>query len=104
MKVKVPSVWKFLAHPYTIKISEHLWHNEQLAGSVNHRTNEITLDASLSKGELASTLNHEVLEAIAHKMRLDISHDDLERIAQGFTDFQVNGLGIELDWSNIKEE
>ncbi len=48
------------------------------------------------------TFNHEILHHISAQYQLDLDEKEIERLSFGLAEF-MQALGIELDWTLIKE-
>jgi hypothetical protein len=63
-----------------------------------HNENSIVINGALWEDMPASmrtwVIVHEVMEAIKLIMSVDITHDDLDRLAEGMTDFLVNNQPV----------
>lgn len=103
VKIKVPKEIKSCTHPYKIKFNPRLWIEESLQGCINHITQILTIESALPQSQRDETLIHEILESINKHYRLRMDDDTIERMAHGFAEFLFSELGIEFDWSNIKE-
>jgi len=65
---------------------------------------EIVLDRSCQpKSEVGQIFLHEFMHVIERHMGMKLEDNDIERISEGFYDLLVNNLGLEFDWSDIKE-
>lgn len=78
--------------------------DEGWKGSVNFRTREILLDPAQSKNQREFSLLHEVIHIIDNAFECDLDEKNISRIAEGFQVFLQDNLGLEFDWSDIKEE
>lgn len=104
MKVKIPRDYECIVHRYKIGFKSNVLTDEQMQGYAHHRLQQIMIDSSLAPSIRDVCFNHEVLEVIKRHYGIDISHDDLDRIAQGFSEFLFRTLGIEYVWDDIKGE
>ncbi len=103
MKVKVPNEIRIGAYKYKVEFNSHLCYDSNWAGSCCHREAKIVVDSLGSRQTLDITLIHEILHMIDKNYSIHIEEDNIDRIACGIMEF-LTSLGIELDWSNIKEE
>ena len=103
MKVKVPPQVRIGCHDYNICFNKHLWHDDKLAGSVNHRTHMIQIDPAFQLSELDATLIHEIIHIVVRIFSCQAEEADIDRLSEGMGEFLLNNLGIEFDWSNISE-
>ena len=76
--------------------------DEGLQGCCNHRLKRIEIDP-LSPF-VDETFVHEKLEQINLSYALEMEHALISKLAFAFAEFLWHDLGIEFDWSNIKEE
>ena len=102
MKVRVPKVIEVIIHPYKIMFQPYLKADENFRGYCNVRTQEIRIEPNLPPSQRTYLLFHEIGEAIKDAYNCGVSHDDLSLMATGYAEFFTK-LGIELDWSLIKE-
>lgn len=102
MKVKVPNPVQIGGYKYSVCYKEGLLIEDQASGVAHHRREEIQIDPLLGKQDRDTTFMHEVNEIIKRVYSCDITHSDLDRMANGNSEFLFNNLGIDLDWSDIK--
>jgi len=103
MKVKVPKEIKLGIYRYKIKFDKTM---QLVSGNVGeHRPSngEIALAPYMSEPSRIITLNHEVLHHISDQYRMHLDEDAVDRLAFGWAEF-MQSLGIELDWSDIRED
>ena len=103
MKIKVPKEIKVSSHTYTVCFAPHLRHDEGRYGVVNHRLQQVEIETSIPPSLRDQTLLHEVIHIIDRAYVCGVGEEDVERIANGVAEFLRRNLGIELDWSDIKE-
>jgi hypothetical protein len=63
---------------------------------------EIAINPDMSSSAKIQTFYHEVMHHINSQYKLGLGEDDIDRLANGWAEFMQKGLGIELDWSDIK--
>ena len=102
IKVKVPQKIKIGAHTYSIRLNRHLLSDSNNHGAVNHRTQLIEIQADNPSDLKTETLVHEIIHVGSFCYRINIDDADTDRVAETITQF-MSELGIELDWSGIKE-
>ncbi len=103
MKIKVPQKIKIGLCELAVKCNQHLRDDEGYAGITNFRTSEIQVLPQLVPRRKDATLLHELIHVFEDMYHFRLSEDDNWRIAEGMLEFMVNNLGIEFDWSEIKE-
>lgn len=82
---------------------KQLHNDEGFDGTFNRRTGDLHIDAGLSGRKRDKILGHEVMEVIKENYELDISERDMSRAANGWVEFLYQ-LGIEFDWSEIRND
>lgn len=102
MKIKIPKHFKIGATGADVGFQDNLKGDDGFNGTFNRRTEELMLDPKLSGHKLDKTFGHEVMEVIKENYNLEIAESDMSNIANGWLEFLYQ-LGIELDWSDIKE-
>ena len=103
MKVKVPNKIKVGAYTYGLTLNPHLHSDDGKYADCNHRTQQISIWTEAPPTVRYESLIHEVLHIAEFSCRIDVSDPDIDRIAYIMTELLQNNLGIELDWSDIKE-
>lgn len=104
MKVKIPKeIMVGGVYPYRIVYKPHIRDDEGYAGFINFRTEEIAILPQLAPRAKDEDLLHELIHAFEKLYHFDVTEETNHRIAEGFLDFMVNSLDIELDWSEIEE-
>ncbi len=103
MKVKIPQKIKISTHEYSIGYETHLSEDEGFRGVCNHRTQAIKIDPTLPPSRRDQTLLHEIGHIVSKVYVMDENEDNIDRLAQGYAELLFNNLGIEFDWSDIKE-
>ena len=101
MKARIPSKIKVGAHTYSIELDPYLIGDRNRYGEVCHRTERITIGSSEPVALRNQTLLHEVLHIGETFYRINISDDDIDRIAETILQF-LDSMGIEFDWADIK--
>ena len=104
MRVKVPRQIPLGAHTYKVVFRPNFLAIDKLTGQVNHHSQVIEIEPILAETEKAQVLMHEQLHIIDNQYSLSLSEADIDRIAEGITEFLLRGLGLEFDWSDIKGE
>lgn len=104
MKVKVKKVIRIGAHPYRLSFSPNLKIDNDFKGAINIRKQIIQIEPSLPSTQMAYVLLHELLEGITDAYTCGLSHEDLDRVAEGLASVLLNEFGIELDWGDIPIE
>ncbi len=102
MRTKVPSVLPIASHSYKVLFNPHLLVDERNLGVVYHRLKEIRIESSLADSDKVTTLIHEYLETINRVYGCGLDDANIDRVAEGMGEL-FKALGIELDWSLIKE-
>ncbi len=102
MKVKIPKQFRIGATEAIIYTKEDLQSDEGFNGTFNRRTGRLEIDARLDDIKRNKTFGHELMEVIKENYNLHTDEDDMSNIANGWLEFLYQ-LGIEFDWSNIKE-
>ena len=102
MKVKVPRKIKLGIYTYKIKTDKTLHLTSGNVGEHRPFKNEIVLAPYMSNTAKVLTFNHEVLHHISNQYQLDLDEKEIDRLAFGWAEF-MQALGIELDWTLIKE-
>ena len=105
MKVKIPKEIRLLTHTYKIRTSAKETRALGTVGLSRHYHQDIIIDrASLPRSEYEQVFFHEVLHVIERHFSMTFEDNDIDRLAEGLVAILFDGLGIELDWSGIKEE
>jgi len=100
--VKIPKEIKIGAFPYKVGFVPNLLVTESRMGECNHVQLKIGIDPIIPDITKASTLIHEVLHLIDRNSKCDLGEDNMERIANGMTEFLYNNLDIEFGWSEFE--
>ena len=104
MKVKIPKKIKFLTHEYEIVFDTKELQSAGTMGLTRHLFQKITLDNKVTPpSELNQIFLHEFIHVIERHMCIKIDDADVDRISEGISELLLQ-LGVEFDWSNIKEE
>ncbi len=103
MKIKIPAHFKIGATGADVGLMAHLHSDEGFNGTFNGRTGALEIEAHLCGDKRSRTFAHELMEVIKENYTLDTSEEDMSSIANGWLEF-LSQLGIEFDWSDIKEE
>ncbi|KKL08927.1 hypothetical protein LCGC14_2570940 [marine sediment metagenome] len=105
MKVKVPQEIKLLTHTYRVRFDAKALASAQTGGLIRHLYKEILLDnVAYPLSELNQIFLHELIHVMERHLNITIDDADVDRMAEGFAELLFNGFGIELDWSDIKED
>jgi hypothetical protein len=103
VKIKVPQVVGISTHKYRVGYKRHLSEDEGYRGVCNHRTQTIEIEPTLPPSRKDQTFLHEVGHLIRKVYVMNEDEDNIDRAAQGYAELLFNNLGIQFDWSNIKE-
>ena len=104
MKVKIPKEIKLLTHTYKIKFDTKELASAGTGGLTKHLYQEIILDnVAYKPSEVDQIFLHEYIHVIERHLCVKLDDADVERISEGLADLLFNNLGIEFDWSLIKE-
>ena len=101
MKVLIPNEIKSGPYPYEVKLTPDLKLNEGTWGSTHFVKRVVRVDAGLPLLERNQTLIHELLHVISSTYQCALDEDNIERIANGLSEFLFDNLGIEFDWSGL---
>ncbi len=104
MRIKIPKQIKICSRTYTIKIDSKTCMGAGSTGLTRHQFDDILLDDIVPVGQMNQILLHEILHVIETVFTIKIDDADTDRLAEGFLIFLQDNLGIEFDWSAIKEE
>ena len=102
MKVKIPRQFKIGATEAQVGFTKHLFSDDGFNGTFNKRTGELLIEAVLNGKKRDRTFGHELIEVIKENYDLGVSESDMTCIANGWLEFLWQ-IGIELDWSEIKD-
>ena len=75
---------------YTVKFEEGLWMRTGTPGHVQMTTNVITIDPTISDGNVLTVLLHEIIEAIDHRYNLGSHHHVIKTYEVALFSFLVN--------------
>ncbi|MDP1615041.1 MAG: hypothetical protein Q8L68_04520 [Methylococcales bacterium] len=103
MKVKLPSEVRIGTHTFKIRFDPHLFSDENKYGLINYRAQEINIWSEAPLSTKNEALLHEIIHLSQHVYRVEISDQDIDRVAETIGEFLFNNLGIEFDWSCISE-
>ena len=104
MKVKIPKTVKFLTHTYKIRFDSTALNSQGTQGMVRHIYQDIILDKDhTAKSETDQIFLHEYIHIIERHTGMKLDDSDIERITEGLAELLFTSLGIEFDWSLIKE-
>ncbi len=103
MKIKIPRTFKVGAATANVSLKKHLSGDDGFNGTFNTRTGDLRLDCVLIGSKRDRIFAHELMEVIKENYSLHTSEDDMSNIANGWLEF-LSQLGVEFDWSDIKEE
>ena len=98
MKVKVSKCVAVGSHKFKVKYTPNLKVDQDWRGCANQRTGLIEIDPCCGVGK-DGVLMHELLHLIVWEYQINISEDDIMRLANGL----VALFNIEFDWSDIRE-
>jgi len=105
MIVKVSSAIQIGGHLYQICFDHDLQDRNDW-GEVNHHTQLITINESRLASQRTEALVHELLHVISrifYHSNDDVTEQLIGSMSEGLTQVFVE-LGVELDWSDIKEK
>ncbi|KKN16940.1 hypothetical protein LCGC14_0970980 [marine sediment metagenome] len=103
MRVKIPREIKISIYPYSVKLVPHLKLEEGNWGTTNFVRRTLGIDSDLPLLERNQTLLHEVFHIISASFLCGLDEDNVERLANGIGELLFDNLGIEFDWSGIRE-
>jgi hypothetical protein len=75
---------------YAVKFEEGLWMRTGTPGHVQMTTNVITIDPTISDGNVLTVLLHEIIEAIDHRYNLGSHHYVIKTYEVALFSFLVN--------------
>ena len=105
MKVKIPKEIRLLTHTYKIRSSSKETRANGAMALSRHFHQDIIIDkATMPRSEYEQAFFHEVLHVIERHFSMNFTDEDIDRLAEGLVAILFDNLGIELDWSAIKEE
>lgn len=102
MKVKIPKTIQVVGHTYKVLYKSHLSKDRGIRGRINHRLQEIQIEPENPVSQKNQTMLHEILHFIETTFAMDLSDDDIDRLAEGLYQVLSDSFGIEFDWSNIE--
>ena len=105
MKIKIPKEIKIAARNYKISMPVNLLRDEGNRGCVYWHKQIIEIAPNLSEEQIAVSFLHECVHVIDEHMagRGGISEEITSGLAEGLFQLLKDNLGIEFDWSLIKE-
>lgn len=103
MKVKLPKEIKIGIQKYQLEYLPDEIFNENEFGAAWHRKQKITIDPSSHATQKYTTLIHEVIHLIEKAYCFKLDNGDVDKVASGIGEFLKDNLGIEFDWSDVKE-
>ena len=105
MKVKIPKEIRLLTHTYKIRSNTMETRSMGAMAISHHYHQEIIIDKKgMPRSEYEQSFFHEVFHVIERHFSMTFDDSDIDRLAEGLVAILFDGLGIELDWSAIKEE
>ena len=105
MEIKVPREIQVGGHTYRVLLSKDGLRDECYHGVVNHRTQEIRINAQRPASQRAEAFLHEILHVVDIVYGQKESKEEIiHNFGEGLTQALCKGLDIELDWSDIPEE
>ncbi len=105
MKVKIPKQIKIGGRTYKLRLNDHLIRDEGNRGCVYWHTQIINLDSNMEQEPMSVSFLHELVHAIDEHYcgRTGLSEEATCGLSEGLYQFLKDNLGIEFDWSLIKE-
>ena len=105
MKVKIPKEIRLLTHTYKIRSNTMETREHGALAMSRHYHQDIIIDKrSFPPSEYEQSFLHELLHVVERHFSMSFDDNDIDRLAEGIAAILFDGLGIELDWSEIKEE
>ena len=101
MKVRVSKEVKIGTHTFKIRFDPHLFSDENKYGQINYRTEEINIWADAPISTKNEALLHEIIHLSQHVYRVELSDQDIDRVAETIGEFLFNCLGLEFVWDDI---
>ena len=98
MKIRVSKCVQGGSHKYRVQYTPHLKVEQDWRGCANQRTGLIEIDPCCGVA-MDAVLMHELLHLIVWEYQVDISEDDIMRLANGLLAL----FDIEFDWSDFSE-
>lgn len=99
MRVKVPQK----IGDFRVVYDSKLLLDESVYAQVWWRRELIKLDPCMPDNNKTRSLFHEQFHLIDKEYKLHLDEDTIDRLANGMYQFIRYNLGIEFDWSDIKE-
>ena len=103
MKVKVPNKIKIGVNTYNVEYLPDELFNDNEFGACWHRKELITIDPSSKETQKYTTFLHETIHLVEKSYSFKISESEVDMIAHGMVELLRDNIGIELDWSDIRE-
>lgn len=101
--MKVPSKFKIGPHTYVVRYQGHMKYDDNMQGSLQYRTQFISIDPLLPQTAKDVTLWHEVLHGIDINFNTHLDEAQVDNLAVGIVQFLQDNFSIEFDWSEVKE-
>jgi len=101
MIIKVPREIKIGTHTFKVKLDPHLHADEEKYGQINYRTQEIRIWSDAPASTKNEALLHEIIHLAQHVYRVEITDQDIDRIAETIAQFLSDNLHIEFVWDDI---
>ncbi len=98
MKVKVSQCVEVGSQKFKVKYTPNLKVDQDWRGSADQRTGIIEIDPCCGVGKDA-VLMHELLHPIVWEYQINISEDDIMRLANGL----IALFDIEFDWADMEK-
>ncbi len=102
MKVKVPQKIKLLTHTYDVEFNKQELSSAGTIGLCQHIYGKIIVGNNFPLSQMNQSFLHEYMHLVERFLVVKLDDTDIDRIAEGIAVLLEN-LGIELDWSDIKE-
>jgi Zn-dependent peptidase ImmA (M78 family) len=97
--INAPAQLSVGAHTYKVLFNQVVYDDGHDA-TVQHKLQEIWIAPNQPDSRKMSCLLHEYLHIVCQVQRIEMSEDDMDRIAEGMADF-LTKLNISFDWSQI---
>ena len=102
MKVKVPQKIKILTHTYDVGFDRKELAAAGTIGLCQHIYSKIIVTDNMPPSQRNEAFLHEYLHLVERYLIVKLDDSDIDRLAEGIAVLLEN-LGVELDWSLIKE-
>ena len=96
--IPAPKTMPCGGHEVEVRLVQGLAASTGNVGTCCVATNLIEIDDGLDSESKTVTLIHENIELVNTIWRLNMDHDDIDRLSEAFYQ-SLCGMGIEIDWS-----